>query len=64
MSEQREIPPEWRDAGRETIKVLSVARAIERRAYPDGDAPIGLLAALIVAMAINRVADRNMEGEH
>lgn len=56
MSEQAAIPAEWRTAADETAKALSVARAIERRQYPEGDAPAGMLAALIVAVSIHRGA--------
>lgn len=57
MSEQSAIPAEWRTAADEAAKALSVARAIERRQYPDGDAPAGLVAALVLAVAIRRAAD-------
>jgi hypothetical protein len=56
MSDQAAIPAEWRTAADETAKALSVARAIERRQYPEGDAPPGTLAALIVAVSIHRGA--------
>lgn len=51
------IPDEWRKAAEETAKALSVARAIERKQYPDGDAPAGLVAALIVSVSLARVRD-------
>lgn len=57
MSEQSPIPAEWRRAAEETAKALSVARAIERRQYPEGDAPSGLVAALALAVVIRRSAD-------
>lgn len=57
MSEQSAIPAEWRKAADETAKCLSVARAIERRQYPEGDAPAGLVAALVVSAALARVRD-------
>lgn len=57
MSEQSAIPAEWRTAADETAKALSVARAIERRQYPEGDAPTGLVAALVVSAALARVRD-------
>lgn len=56
MSEQNAIPAEWRAAADETAKALSIARAIERRQYPEGDAPAGLVVALVVAVAIARAA--------
>lgn len=56
MSEQSPIPAEWRQAAEETAKALSIARAIERRQYPDGDAPAGFVPALVLAVAINRAA--------
>jgi len=56
MSDQAAIPAEWRTAADETAKALSVARAIERRQYPEGEAPAGTLAALIVAVSIHRGA--------
>jgi len=55
MSEQSAIPAEWRTAD-EAAKELSVARAIERRQYPECDAPAGLVAALVIAVAIRRAA--------
>jgi hypothetical protein len=61
MSEQSTIPAEWRTAADETAKALSVARAIERRQYPEGDAPAGLIAALTLAVAIHRAVDRIAE---
>lgn len=54
MSEQSAIPAEWRTAAEETAKALSVARAIERRQYPEGDAPTGLVAALVVSASVAR----------
>lgn len=54
MSEQAAIPQEWRDAAQEAGRALSVARAIEKKQYPDGNAPAGLLPALVVAVAIQR----------
>lgn len=57
MNEQGAIPAEWRTAADETAKALSVARAIERRQYPEGDAPAGLIGALVVAVAIRRAVD-------
>lgn len=56
MIEQGGIPAEWRAAAEEVAKALSVARAIERRQYPEGEAPAGLVAALVVAVAIARSA--------
>jgi hypothetical protein len=61
MSEQSAIPAEWRTAADETAKALSVARAIERRQYPEGDAPAGLVAALVLAVAIRRAANEIVE---
>ncbi len=61
MSELSAIPAEWRTAVNETAKALSVARAIERRQYPEGDAPAGLVAALILAVTIRRAADEIAE---
>lgn len=61
MIEQSPIPAEWRTAADETAKALSVARAIERRQYPEGDAPAGLVAALVLAVAIRRAADKIAE---
>jgi hypothetical protein len=61
MSEQSAIPAEWRKAAEETAKALSVARAIERRQYPEGDAPAGLVAALVLAVAIHRAANEITE---
>ena len=58
MSEQSAIPAEWRTAADEAAKALSVARAIERRQYPEGDAPAGLVATLVLAVAIHRIAYR------
>jgi hypothetical protein len=57
MIEQSSIPAEWRTAADETAKALSVARAIERRQYPEGDAPAGLVAALVVSASLARVRD-------
>jgi hypothetical protein len=59
---QRVITEEWRIAADEAAKVLSVARAIERRQYPEGDAPAGLVPALVLAVAINRAARMMPEG--
>lgn len=58
MSDQAQklLSEEWRIAAGEAAKVLSVARAIEQRQYPDGDAPAGLVPALVLAVAINRAA--------
>ena len=56
MSEQNPIPAEWRRAADETAKALSIARAIERRQYPDGEAPAGLVAAMVLAVVIHRSA--------
>jgi hypothetical protein len=61
MSEQSAIPAEWRKAAEETAKALSVARAIERRQYHEGDAPAGLIAALVLAVVIHRAADKIAE---
>lgn len=57
MSEQFAIPDEWRKAADDTAKALSVARAIERRQYPEGSAPAGLVAALVVSAALARLRD-------
>ena len=57
MSEQSAIPAEWRRAADETAKCLSVARAIERQQYPEGEAPDGLLSALVISAALSRVYD-------
>ena len=60
MSDQSSgaIPAEWRQAAdetaNETAKALSVARAIERRQYPDGDTPPGLVPALVLSVAVIR----------
>ena len=54
-SEQGAIPAEWRRAADETAKCLSVARAIERQQYPEGEAPDGLLSALVISAALARV---------
>lgn len=54
MSEQAAIPQEWRDATQEAGRALSVARAIEKKQYSDGNAPAGLLPALVIAVAIFR----------
>lgn len=64
MSDQTKsaIPDEWRIAADEAAKELSVARAIERRQYPEGDAPAGLVPALVLAVAINRAGRRMPEG--
>lgn len=51
------IPSEWRTATEEAAKALSVACAIERRQYPGGDAPAGLVAALVLVVAIRRAAN-------
>jgi len=59
---QRVISEEWRVVADEAAKVLSVARAIERRQYPEGDAPAGLVPALVLAVAINRAARMMPEG--
>ena len=58
MSDQSSgaIPAEWRQAADETAKALSVARAIERRQYPDNDTPPGLLPALVLSVAVIRAA--------
>jgi hypothetical protein len=56
------LSEEWRIAASEAARVLSVARAIERRQYPDGDAPAGLVPALVLAVAINRAARMIPEG--
>ncbi|MFB0935033.1 MAG: hypothetical protein QMB52_04615 [Propionivibrio sp.] len=56
MNEQSAIPAEWRTAAEETAKALSVARAIERRQYPEGDAPAGLVGALVVSVAVTRAS--------
>lgn len=54
MSEQSAIPAEWRTAADETAKALSVARAIERRQYPESNAPAGLVAALVLSASVAR----------
>lgn len=59
---QTPIPDEWRIAADEAAKVLSVVRAIERRQYPEGDAPVGLVPALVLAVAMNRAARMMPEG--
>jgi hypothetical protein len=59
---QRVITEEWRVVADEAAKVLSVARAIKRRQYPEGDAPAGLVPALVLAVAINRAARMMPEG--
>lgn len=59
---QRPISEEWRVVADEAAKVLSVARAIERRQYPEGDAPAGLVPALVLVVAINRAARMMPEG--
>lgn len=56
------LSEEWRIAASEAARVLSVARAIEQRQYPDGDAPAGLVPALVLAVAINRAARMIPEG--
>lgn len=48
---------EWRPVAEEVAKALSVARAVERQQYPDGDTPVGLLPALVLAVAVRRAAD-------
>jgi hypothetical protein len=62
MSKQNPIPAEWRRAADETAKALSVARAVERRQYPEGNAPGGTLPALIIAAALARLAGAINEG--
>lgn len=57
MSEPSAIPDEWHKAADEAAKVLSVARAVECRQYPEGNTPDGLLASLVVAAALARVRD-------
>jgi hypothetical protein len=49
------ITEAWRKAAEETAKALSVARAIERKQYPEGDAPAGLLPALALAVSIHYI---------
>ncbi|MDP2795574.1 MAG: hypothetical protein Q8O25_16080 [Sulfurisoma sp.] len=46
-----------RDAVRETVRCLTGAQYILEKTYPEGDAPAGVLPALIVAIAINRTAE-------
>jgi hypothetical protein len=58
MSEHSAIPAEWRAAAEETAKALSVARAIERRQYPEGDAPAGLIAALVLSATVARASSQ------
>lgn len=55
MNEKSAIPYEWQRAAEETAKALSIAHAIERRQYPEGDAPAGLVAALLISAELARV---------
>lgn len=50
------IPAEWRIAADEADRTLQVARAIEARQYPEGDAPVGLISSLVMAIALGRAA--------
>jgi hypothetical protein len=54
-----------KDAIKETASGIKAAEYLIGRAYPDGDAPAGLLPALILAIAINRAttAVENIEPE-
>ena len=64
MSDQpTTLPPEWKAAAAETVRTLSVARAIEKKQYPDGNAPAGLLPALVVVVAICRFTTENGGGD-
>ena len=51
-----EISTEWHIATEEALRSLEAAKTIERRQYPDGDAPEGLLSALLMAVALGRAA--------
>jgi hypothetical protein len=50
------ISDAWRNAAKDAAKALSGARAIERTQYPEGDAPAGLLPALVQALTLQYVS--------
>lgn len=51
------IPQKYLDAANDVARYLSMARAIERKQYPEGGAPGELLPALLLSLSVRHGAD-------
>jgi hypothetical protein len=57
------MPLEWLIADDEASQSLAIARTIERRQFPDGNAPPGLLVNLLLAVSLSRAARMVASGD-